>query len=71
MMLNSNLSSAKALRETFLNKMARVVASASPSMTDEETRLGQLLVSTGNLSEKSLEKKELKEQERSETILKF
>lgn len=56
MMLNSNLSSAKALRETFLNKMAQVVASAAPSMTDEETRLGQLLVSTGNLTESELEK---------------
>lgn len=56
MMLNSNLSSAKALRETFLNKMAQVVASAAPSMTDEETRLGQLLVSTGNLSEATLQK---------------
>lgn len=56
MMLNSNLSSAKALRETFLNKMAQVVASAVPSMTDDETRIGQLLVSTGNLSEASLQK---------------
>jgi len=36
--------------------MAQVVASASPSMTDEESRLGQLLVSTGNLSEKSLQR---------------
>jgi len=44
----------RALRETFLNKMAQVVAHAAPSMTDEEARLGQLLVSTGNLSEKAL-----------------
>ena len=54
MMMNSNLSSAKALRETFLNKMAQTVASTAPSMTDEESRLGQLLVSTGNLSENNL-----------------
>lgn len=53
-MMNSNLTKAKALRETFLYKMAAVVAQAAGSMTDEEARLGQLLVSTGNLSDKAL-----------------
>jgi hypothetical protein len=55
MKLNTNLSTARALRETFLNKMAMVVAHAAPAMTDEEARLGQLLLSTGNLSRKALD----------------
>ncbi|MBX9669268.1 MAG: hypothetical protein K2X93_16705 [Candidatus Obscuribacterales bacterium] len=54
MKTNTRLGSARALRETFLSKMAQVVAHNSPSMTDEEARLGQLLVGTGNLTDKAL-----------------
>lgn len=55
-MLNTNqIGAKKTLGETFLKKMSRVADQASRSLSEDQTRIGQLLVDTGAIGRQALE----------------